>query len=113
MGEDNAKKEVDKIFTTIDVNGTGAIDFTEFCLATVNHKKLLTKERLTQVFKMFDTDGSGTISSEEIKDFFSMSDGGDDSFAQELIEEVDKNGDGEISFNEFKEMMEKLFTNKI
>lgn len=113
MGEENAKKEVDKIFVTIDVNGTGAIDFTEFCLATVNHKKLLTKERLTQVFKMFDTDGSGTISSEEIKDFFSMSDGGDDSFAQELIEEVDKNGDGEISFNEFKEMMEKLFTNKI
>lgn len=113
MGEENAKKEVDKIFVTIDVNGTGAIDFTEFCLATVNHRKLLTRDRLTQVFKMFDSDGSGTISREEIKDFFSMSEGGDDGFAQELIEEVDKNGDGEISFNEFKEMMEKLFTNKI
>jgi len=113
MGEDAAKKEVDRIFLTIDVNGTGAIDFTEFCLATVNHKKLLSRERLTQVFKMFDTDGSGTISRDEIKNFFSMNEGSDDSFAQELIEEVDKNGDGEISFTEFKEMMEKLFTNKL
>jgi len=40
MDEDEAKKEVDRIFTTIDVNNTGAIDFTEFCLATINHKKL-------------------------------------------------------------------------
>ena len=79
----------------------------------MNHKKLLTQERLTQVFKMFDTDGSGTISSEEIKNFFSMSETADEGFAQELIEEVDKNGDGEISFAEFKEMMNKMFTNKI
>jgi len=113
MGEHDAKKEVDRIFATIDVNGSGAIDFTEFCVATVNHKKLLTQERLTQVFKMFDTDGSGTISSEEIKNFFSMSETADEGFAQELIEEVDKNGDGEISFAEFKEMMNKMFTNKI
>jgi calcium-dependent protein kinase len=113
MGEHDAKKEVDRIFQTIDVNGTGAIDFTEFCLATVNHKKLLTQERLTQVFKMFDTDGSGTISRDEIKSFFSMSESGDDGFAQELIEEVDKNGDGEISFSEFKEMMSQMFNNKI
>jgi len=113
MGEHDAKKEVDRIFATIDVNGSGAIDFTEFCVATVNHKKLLTQERLTQVFKMFDTDGSGTISSEEIKNFFSMSETSDEGFAQELIEEVDKNGDGEISFSEFKEMMNKMFNNKI
>jgi Ca2+-binding EF-hand superfamily protein len=62
---------------------------------------------------MFDTDGSGTISRDEIKSFFSMSESGDDGFAQELIEEVDKNGDGEISFSEFKEMMSQMFNNKI
>jgi len=90
MGDEEAKKEVDRIFTTIDVNGTGAIDFTEFLLATVNHKKLLSQERMSQVFKMFDTDNSGTISKDEIKDFFSMSgDGGNDEFVLELVEEVD------------------------
>merc|ERR1712050_661339 len=92
MEEDDAKKEVDRIFSVIDVNSTGAIDFTEFLLATVNHKKLLSQERMTQVFKMFDKDGSGTISRDEIKEFFSMSgEGGNDEFVMELIEEVDKN----------------------
>lgn len=54
MGEEEARREVDRIFKTIDVNGTNGIDFTEFLLATVNHKKLLSHERMTQVFQMFD-----------------------------------------------------------
>jgi len=110
MGEEDAKKEVDRIFKTIDVNGTGAIDFTEFLLATVNHKKLLSQERMTAVFKMFDKDGSGTIDKDEIKEFFSMSEAGNDEFVNDLITEVDKNGDGEISFQEFKDMMIKIIS---
>ena len=55
MGPEEAKREVNRIFEMIDVNRTGAIDFTEFLLATVNHKKLLTNERMAQVFKLFDT----------------------------------------------------------
>lgn len=46
MGPEEAKREVNRIFDMIDVNRTGAIDFTEFLLATVNHKKLLTNERM-------------------------------------------------------------------
>jgi len=61
---------------------------------------------------MLDTDNSGTISRAEIKTFFSMNNTTDDKFAYELIDEVDKNGDGEISFPEFKGMMDK-FLNKI
>ena len=30
---------------------------------------------------------------------------------RQLIEEVDKDGDNQISFNEFKDMMQKLLTN--
>merc|ERR1712076_343156 len=52
------------------------------------------------MFKMMDTDNSGTISRSEVKTFFSMSN------------TVDENGDGEISFSEFKGMMDK-FLNKI
>jgi calcium-dependent protein kinase len=67
----------------------------EFLLATVNHKKLLSNERLSQVFKMFDKDGNGSISRQEIKEFFSMQDTNED-FIQDLIKEVDENGDGEV-----------------
>lgn len=69
----------------------------EFLLATVNHKKLLSNERLSQVFKMFDKDGNGSISRQEIKEFFSMQDSNED-FVHDLVKEVDENGDGEVGF---------------
>lgn len=62
----------------------------------MNHKKLLSNDRITQVFKMFDKDGNGSISKQEIKDFFSMQDQNEE-FVKELINEVDANGDGEVS----------------
>ncbi len=95
MGEEEAKKEVDRIFKTIDVNSTGAMDFTEFLLATMNRKKVLSEERLEQVFKIFDSDNSGSISKQEIKNLFSMKDQSED-FVKELISEVDLDGDGEV-----------------
>lgn len=42
----------------------------EFVLATINREKLMEKERLEMAFRMFDRDGSGTISTEEIKQLF-------------------------------------------
>ena len=71
-GEDDAKQEVERIFKTIDVNDTNAIDFSEFLLATVDYKKLLSETKLTQVFQMIDADHSGGISRQEIKNFFSI-----------------------------------------
>ena len=45
MGEDEAKAEVERIFNTIDVNNTNAIDFSEFLLATINYQKLLSETK--------------------------------------------------------------------
>jgi calcium-dependent protein kinase len=76
-------------------------------MATINKNNLLSKERLETAFKMFDKDGSGKISIPELKENF----GGDkvpDSVWKEIIREVDDNEDGEISYQEFKEMMLKL-----
>lgn len=67
-------------------------------MATVNHKKLLSEDRLSQVFKIFDRDGNGSISRQEIKDFFSMRDQSEE-FVRDLIREVDENGDGEVSLS--------------
>jgi calcium-dependent protein kinase len=70
MGKTEAEKEVERIFKTIDINNTGAIDFTEFCMATANRQKVLNNERLEQVFKIFDKDGSGSISVDELQMVF-------------------------------------------
>ena len=42
LEELDAEKEVDEIIRTIDVNGSGEIDFTEFITATIDKKKFLT-----------------------------------------------------------------------
>ena len=61
-----AKEEVDKIFTMVDVDGSGEIEFSEFLTATVNRAALLTEDKLKMAFNMFDKDGKG-ITLEEIK----------------------------------------------
>lgn len=40
------EEEVDKMFKNIDIDGNGAIDYTEFVMATMNEKNLVTNEKL-------------------------------------------------------------------
>jgi calcium-dependent protein kinase len=75
-----AEDEVDKILARVDANGSGEIDYSgkllsksnnlalEWVVATINKEKLLSTEKLKQAFTLFDKDGSGAISSEEVKE---------------------------------------------
>ena len=54
-------------------------------------------------------DNSGEISAEELKEFFVLHDCEiNDNIWIKLIKEVDEDGNGEISYEEFKKMMFKL-----
>lgn len=57
---------------------------------------------------MFDKDGGGTISSDEIKEILCQGQNIDDNVWNEVIREVDEDGNGEIDFEEFESMMTKL-----
>ena len=58
---------------------------------------------------MFDKDGSGTISQDEIKEVLGFNGSGlSQKQIEDIIKEVDENGDGEIQFDEFVNMMMKL-----
>jgi calcium-dependent protein kinase len=106
MPFDNAEKEVERIMNEVDIDKSGTIDYNEFVLATINKQKLLNKEKLEATFKMFDKDGSGTITADEIKSVLGKA--VDKKLLEEMVKEVDENGDGEISLVEFKEMMLKF-----
>ena len=54
-----------------------------------------------------DKDGSGAISPDEIKKALGIDDDQDETL-DKLIKEIDENGDGEIQFEEFCKMMNKL-----
>lgn len=63
-------------------------------MATIDKVNLLSKQKLETAFKMFDTDGSGTISIDEIKKIFGGAGNVSETVWNDLIEEIDDNKDG-------------------
>ena len=99
--------EIDDMFAKVDADNSGSIDYSEFIVATMNEKNLLSNNKLQTAFKMFDKDGGGSISIDEIKQVLSFGKSLDEKVVEEIIKQVDENGDGEISFDEFAQMMLK------
>ena len=65
-------EEIDEIFARIDADGSGFIDYTEFIVASMDMVEMLTSKKLEAAFKMFDKDGSGSISGDELKEALGM-----------------------------------------
>jgi len=63
-------------------------------------------------FNLFDKDGGGTIEADEVAKILGANAAADDSVWQAVIKEVDTNGDGQIDFEEFREMLLKLADRK-
>ncbi|CAD8060260.1 unnamed protein product [Paramecium sonneborni] len=97
-----AEDEVERILQMIDINRSGQIDFSEFCMAAMNQEKLLSVQRVEQAFKIFDQNGDGYISKKELEAI--MGDLGDDVWNQ-ILTDCDNNGDGQISYEEFVKML--------
>ena len=99
----------------IDLDGNGVIDYNEFLSCAINKKKIMSNERLEIAFKTFDSDGSGKISVDEIMDIFTKGAKNKEGINKEVFEKMvkgaDENGDGEISFTEFKAIMKKFSIN--
>ncbi len=106
----NVDEEVDRIFAQVDVNNTGQIDFSEFLLATVDYKKGIQDAQLKQIFDLIDKDKSKTLEKSEIAEFFGLGDKSQEAQLQELMEEVDANKDGKISFDEFRNLMSSFLS---
>jgi len=70
MGSVKAKEEVDHIMKTVDLDNNEYIDYTEFVAATISKQEFLSKKRLADAFKIFDTDKSGKIDVKELKNIF-------------------------------------------
>jgi len=105
MNDESIKEEVERIFSTADRDGDGTLSFNEWQTAGANKNQVLQDQKLRQAFEMFDKDGSGQISREEVKVVLGTGKFGSDKAWDDIIKEVDVNGDGEISFDEFKVMM--------
>ncbi|XP_006874845.1 PREDICTED: centrin-2 [Chrysochloris asiatica] len=109
LGFEPRKEEIKKMITEIDKEGTGKMNFNDFL--TVMTKKMSekdTKEEILKAFKLFDDDETGKISFKNLKRVAKeLGENLTDEELQEMIDEADRDGDGEVSEQEFLRIMKK------
>merc|ERR1712222_7986 len=93
----------------VDDDGSGTIGYEEF-LKMMTHKILNRdpKDEILKAFRLFDDDETGKISFKNLKRVAKeLGERMTDEELQEMIDEADRDGDGEVNEEEFLRIMKK------
>ncbi|KAH0945832.1 hypothetical protein HN011_011132 [Eciton burchellii] len=109
LGFEPTKEELKKFIADFDPDGLGKLSYEEFLhLMTVKMAEKDSKDDLIRAFRLFDDDDTGKISFKNLKRVaIELGETLTDEEIQEMIDEADKDGDGEISQEEFLRIMKK------
>lgn len=112
LGFEPKKEEIKKMIADIDKDGSGKLSFADFLsLMTIKMAEKDTKEEILKAFRLFDDDETGTISFKNLKRVAKeLGENLTDEELQEMIEEADRDGDGEVNVSFFL-MFQNQFTN--
>merc|ERR1711924_487523 len=109
LGFEPKPGEIEKLIHSVDDDGDGEMDYDDF--ERMMERKILDKDQkdvLLKAFALFDDDKTGTITlanlkrvAKELGETLSEDD------LKEVIAESDKDGDGELSMDEFLAVMKK------
>ena len=109
--------ELDAIMGKIDANGDGCVDVEEFGMlyrSIVGEgqggdgEKRDEEEDMREAFNVFDQNGDGYITVEELRSVLAslgLKQGRTAEDCRKMISKVDADGDGRVDFTEFKQMM--------
>lgn len=99
------EERIKELFDELDVDKSGMINYTEFVAATLETQGRIEEDKVAEAFSRIDSDGTGRISLENLRAFI-----GQDTksqFLKQTIQELDRDNDGEVSYNEFRSLFER------
>jgi calmodulin len=107
LGQNPSERELKEMISSVDDNGDNEIDFEEFMTLMKSRIGERDPEKeLRDAFAVFDRDGSGSIDRRELKKIMkNLGQALTEDELDAMMDEVDTNGDGVISYEEFKAMM--------
>ena len=107
LGQTPSEAELQDMINEVDIDGNGTIDFKEFLgLMARKMRDADTEEELIEAFKVFDRDGNGLISGNELQHVMnSLGENISQDEVEEMIKEADLDGDGYINYEEFVRMI--------
>jgi len=107
LGQNPSDSELQDMINEVDVDHSGSIDFDEFLKmmsTTVKAQDFAHETRAA--FNVFDKDGSGTISADELRQVMkSLGENLTDEEIDEMIREADKDRNGTIDYEEFVQLL--------
>ena len=95
--------ELQDLINEFDVDSDGQIDFEEFLILMARKmKESNTEEDIRETFQVFDKDGNGFISAAELWQVMTIVGKNlTNKEVDEMIREVDTDGDGQVNYEEF------------
>ncbi|CAH9058426.1 unnamed protein product [Cuscuta epithymum] len=107
LGFEATEEEIESMIAEVDKDGSGAIDFEEFeHMMTNKFGERNTKEELAKAFSIIDKDKNGKISAADIKKVSrDLGENLSDAEIKVMIEGADRDGDGEVTVEDFMAMM--------
>ena len=109
LGFEPKKEEIKKLVNDADKEGTGTISFADFLdMMTAKMAERDPLEEIKKAFRLFDSEERGKINFNDLKRVAKeLGENMSDDELNEMIEEADRDGDGEINEEDFIRVMKK------
>ena len=110
--KDISEEKINNIFRRVDTNDNNKLDYTEFISSIIGQDIYLNKKRLKEVFDHLDENKNGKISKINLKNVLKLEDNCLNKFDY-LMEQIGKEKDDELNFDEFFKMFCKIISEHI